>query len=205
LARLSGYTTYQPIFLWISLGVLAVGIMVISKEPSVHDETEETTRHRVVVETPQYDNARWQALLKYDQDVAMAAQKLQPFGKKWIDELAAAYFVLNDKVYLGPILEKIHKKAEDERAFLETLRDPAILGRNIVSIFRVGTGHVVSLRNGQVAAIFGNEVWYYKTIEDYREATRDQNQWDVVESEDDKLDFYNSATAALKKMNEQLG
>ena len=61
-----------------------------------------------------YDANKWSALLKYDADVAAAADRIRPFGQRWIDELASSYLALNDKGYLKQIADKIHDAARLE-------------------------------------------------------------------------------------------
>ena len=60
------------------------------------------------------DLAKWNSLLKYDNEVAAAAEKLRPLGAKWVDEFAQAYLVLNDKTYLPDLVNKISAKARIE-------------------------------------------------------------------------------------------
>jgi hypothetical protein len=64
----------------------------------------------------QYDREKWAALLKYDDELARVAGRISPLGQKWLDELAHAYLVLNDKKYLHKIEEKIYAAALAERA-----------------------------------------------------------------------------------------
>src|SRR5258708_6637163 len=54
-----------------------------------------------------YDKQRWRALLSSDADISRLTKVLAPYGQKYVDELAAAYLVLNDKDYLPMILRKI--------------------------------------------------------------------------------------------------
>jgi hypothetical protein len=63
-----------------------------------------------------YDVDKWEALVKYDDDIAMVAEKLRPLGEKWVDEFARSYLLLNDKKYLLSIVQKIIKAAKDEAA-----------------------------------------------------------------------------------------
>jgi len=64
-----------------------------------------------------FDRAKWNALLQYDKDIALMAEKLQPLGQKWLDEFASSYLALNDKTYLPEIERKIvaAAKAEEEQ------------------------------------------------------------------------------------------
>jgi hypothetical protein len=60
---------------------------------------------------------RWHALVRYDADVAAAADRLRPFGEKWLEELGRSYFALNeDKQYLPTIVGRLSEEAAAERA-----------------------------------------------------------------------------------------
>lgn len=65
-----------------------------------------------------FDTEKWDALLQYDDDLREAAETIRPMGDKWVDELARAYLILNDKRYLPNIVTKIGAaaRAELERA-----------------------------------------------------------------------------------------
>lgn len=62
----------------------------------------------------EFDQVKWNALLKYDSDIALIADKIRPFGKKWLNEFASSYFALNDKQYLPEIERKILDAARKE-------------------------------------------------------------------------------------------
>src|ERR1017187_1494037 len=49
----------------------------------------------------------WEALCRDDPDLARVVAVLTPYGRKYVDELAKAYLVFNDKDYLPLILTKI--------------------------------------------------------------------------------------------------
>jgi hypothetical protein len=49
----------------------------------------------------------WEALCSDDPDLARVVAVLSPYGEKYVDELAKAYLVFNDKDYLPLILTKI--------------------------------------------------------------------------------------------------
>jgi hypothetical protein len=60
---------------------------------------------------------RWQALVRYDADVAAAADKLRPFGENWVEELCRSYFALReDKQYLPSIVGRLSEEASAARA-----------------------------------------------------------------------------------------
>jgi len=47
---------------------------------------------------------RWNALLRFDDEIRAAAEKLRPFGDTWVAKLGQAYFALNeDRKYLAKI------------------------------------------------------------------------------------------------------
>jgi hypothetical protein len=57
--------------------------------------------------------ARWNALLRYDDEIRGAAEKLRPFGDLWVDQLAKAYFDLNeDRRYLPNIVARLMEEAK---------------------------------------------------------------------------------------------
>lgn len=61
-----------------------------------------------------YDQAKWNALVQYDPDIARIVKVLTPYGQKYVDELAAAYLTLNDKSYLPMIIQKILATAKQD-------------------------------------------------------------------------------------------
>ena len=62
-----------------------------------------------------FDVEKWNALLKYDLDIAKVADQLRPFGDKWVDVFARDFLVLNDKQYLAQIVQRIIGDARRER------------------------------------------------------------------------------------------
>jgi hypothetical protein len=56
----------------------------------------------------------WEALCSDDPDLARVVAVLTPYGKKYVDELAKAYLVFNDKNYLPLILTKIVVSARQD-------------------------------------------------------------------------------------------
>jgi hypothetical protein len=58
---------------------------------------------------------RWEALVRYDDEIREAALKLIPFGDIWVDRLGKAFFALNeDRKYLPNMVEQLVKEAEHE-------------------------------------------------------------------------------------------
>jgi hypothetical protein len=56
---------------------------------------------------------RWEALVRYDDEIRAAAAKLFPFGDVWVDKLGEAFFALNeDRKYLPNIVDQLVKEAE---------------------------------------------------------------------------------------------
>jgi len=61
-----------------------------------------------------FDRNKWDALLKYDPDIAQVATKLSTLGQHRVDEFAKAYLAINDKAYLAVIVKKIIDDARKE-------------------------------------------------------------------------------------------
>jgi hypothetical protein len=48
---------------------------------------------------------RWEALVRFDDEIRDAAAKLMPFGAVWVEKMGAAFFALNeDRQYLPNIV-----------------------------------------------------------------------------------------------------
>jgi len=60
---------------------------------------------------PAYDGAKWKALVEFDAEIEAAVRKVESYGQKYVDQLAAAYLALNDKQYLATVTEKIISRA----------------------------------------------------------------------------------------------
>lgn len=63
-----------------------------------------------------YDQGKWATLVRYDAEISKLVEVLQPYGQKYVDELAAAYLALNDKAYLPMIIDKIVASARHDAA-----------------------------------------------------------------------------------------
>jgi hypothetical protein len=56
---------------------------------------------------------RWEALVRFDDEIRDAATKLIPFGSEWVDKLGDAFFALNeDRKYLPNIVAGLTEEAE---------------------------------------------------------------------------------------------
>ena len=54
-----------------------------------------------------YDLEKWHALVKSDADLSRSVDALQPFGKKYVDQLAMAYLAFEEKSYLPTIVKLV--------------------------------------------------------------------------------------------------
>jgi hypothetical protein len=60
---------------------------------------------------------RWEALVRFDDEIRGAAETLMPFGSDWVDRLGEAFFALKeDRSYLQTIVDRLKKDAEFEAA-----------------------------------------------------------------------------------------
>jgi hypothetical protein len=68
---------------------------------------------------------RWEALVRFDDEIRDAALELMPFGPAWIAELGRAFFALNeDRAYLPNIVSRLIEEATIEA--LEAERAAAV-------------------------------------------------------------------------------
>jgi hypothetical protein len=59
---------------------------------------------------------RWDALVRYDDDVVKAAEILKPFGDQWVRALGRAFLALNeDKSYLPNIVHRLSQEAKEQQ------------------------------------------------------------------------------------------
>jgi len=109
---IGGVSVLSGVILFVA-GVLSVIVL----RPS-----EESTAELTVA----YDRQKWNALVKYDDEIALVAEKLQPLGQRWMDEFASSYLALNDKKYLPNLVKKIIGNARKDYVANEkkTARDP---------------------------------------------------------------------------------
>ena len=54
-----------------------------------------------------YDLEKWRALVKSDADISRSVEAVQPFGKKYVDQLAMAYLAFEEKSYLPAIVKMV--------------------------------------------------------------------------------------------------
>jgi len=98
---------------------------------------------------------RWEALVRFDDEVREAAEKLRPFGLAFVDELGEAFMALReDRKYLPNIVRGLAEKArqieaerlraESERAISalrETQRGEDIVPETLDILLRAVTEH----------------------------------------------------------------
>ena len=58
-------------------------------------------------DTNPYDLEKWRALVKSDADISRSVEAVQPFGKKYVDQLAVAYLAFEEKSYLPSIVKLV--------------------------------------------------------------------------------------------------
>ena len=86
-------------------------------------------------------NEKWRALVKFDEDIAKAADTLRPFGDQWIAELGRGYFALGeDKRYLPNIVEKLVSEAKQEEERLRMAQRKRRNDYGVLGLLRPMTG-----------------------------------------------------------------
>jgi hypothetical protein len=212
LAQWAGYTPYEPMLFWIAGAVCAVGIFirmsiggatesanVSSGAATLHPSnlSNQLKRPRSLKD---YDEEKWNALIKYDDDVARVADKLRPFGQKWIDEFARSYLVLNDKQYLPTIVKKIIQLEQQERTEglnAKKLRD---FDKIISFMFVTTNGTLAVLKTGSAYLISGVEFRVFSSLEQYRQVSGDISAWREISGPDERISFYRNNNLVIRKI-----
>jgi hypothetical protein len=104
---------------------------------------------------------RWEALIRYDPEIRVAATQLMPFGSNWVDRLGEAFAALNeDRRYLPNIVAELVKEAEHLeaqtwlRAFSKT-QDGHNISKEALEILigvQASGGHLIKEADGTIAA-----------------------------------------------------
>ena len=84
------------------------------RSPNVTDRREPPVGRTASTLNPSFDRARWEALLEADPQLNMVVSKLQPLGKRWVDEFASSYLAANDRSRLPTLVSKIIGDARRE-------------------------------------------------------------------------------------------
>ena len=115
LASAAGYLAYEPIVFWIFAATAVGGLILLGSTGFSLDPKPQSPVEANIRKLPTYDQVKWKALVRFDPDIAAAAEKIQPLGQTYLDELAQAYFDLNDKNYLPKIVEKLMSDARSAK------------------------------------------------------------------------------------------
>jgi hypothetical protein len=85
--------------------------------------------HKPHIAPQEYDvTTRWEALVRYDDEIRAAAESLIPFGEIWVSRLGEAFFALNeDRKYLPNMVSRLIAEAEQEQEEQEKEREERLL------------------------------------------------------------------------------
>jgi hypothetical protein len=147
-----------------------------------------------------FDEAKWNALVEFDPDIAAAVERLRPLGGKYVDELAEKFLALNDKQYLDTIVRRIVEQYEvlSESEHLADLGE-ADLGKNVDYIFATPFGYLMGMKDGTVIALRGAEVERLPSIKSFYEKYReDATSWRELTDPNEKREFYKTAASVLR-------
>ena len=89
-------------------------------KPAIVSPKDQPARRRNEPDTIPYDLEKWRALIKGDADVSRSVEAVQPFGKKYVDQLAIAYLAFEEKSYLPTIVKLVADAIKKDSG-----RDPA--------------------------------------------------------------------------------
>ena len=129
------------------------------QEPSTDILRSDQSKHFSTIDQRSNDRERWRELMSTDSDLARLAEVLAPFGQKYVEELAAAYLVSNDKKYLPMIVQNIiasARKDSDRDATSEpvpshsntdAVRETSAMTRRTPSLRAIRDDDAVSVNN----------------------------------------------------------
>jgi hypothetical protein len=119
---------------------------------------------------------RWNALIKYDDEIRAAAEAVRPFGERVVMELGRAYFALNeDRRYLPNIVQRLIADAKQREAenrlsrFLQTANGDLCTTESISILQEAETlGYTIGIEaNGTfIASKIGKGESYLRSNED---------------------------------------
>ena len=89
-------------------------------KPAPSSRKELADRRRNEPDSNPYDLERWGRLVKIDADISRSVEALQPFGKKYVDQLATAYLAFGEESYLPTIVKLVADAIKKDSG-----RDPA--------------------------------------------------------------------------------
>jgi hypothetical protein len=162
-------------------------------------------------QSPQYryDRNRWNALVEYDPELARVEATLQPYGQKYIDQLATAYLTLNDKNKLPDIIKKIIETAKrdsaDAAAAEERRRnrfsDPAyvlqLAKEKFDHLASRPYGNIAVLKDGSALLLQSNgKVSEYSNAIGLRDAFNDREHWSDM-TDESKIRFVRTIAAHI--------
>lgn len=85
-----------------------------------------TTVNNLVKNAASYDEKKWETLVEYDADISAAFNRISPYGKNYVDQLARDFMAIGDKSYLTSIADKIEAKAKADKEHSETMKDSVV-------------------------------------------------------------------------------
>ena len=77
------------------------------RKPALVSRKERPVRRPDEPDPNAYDLEKWRALVKSDADISRSVEAVQPFGKKYVDQLAVAYLAFQEKSYLPAIVKMV--------------------------------------------------------------------------------------------------
>jgi hypothetical protein len=117
---------------------------------------------------PRYDQAKWQALVASNADVAAAVEKLAPYGKYYVDDLASAVLGAGSKQDRPAAIARVLEKATGHAAIVADDAWLDSIGRNVHSLYRTDGGLLAQIIDGTVLAQNGSDVRLFRSSAEYR-------------------------------------
>jgi hypothetical protein len=128
---------------------------------------------------------KWDILIKYDNDLLDAHNKIKPWGPDRIDQLANDYLTINDKTYLKNIVHHISAEAKAEKERWDNrFSDPAYLlqlsNETIDFLMSAPCGNVAILKKGTALLERDGRISVYSDAASLRETQNDRSGWELM-------------------------
>lgn len=127
----------------------------------IHDDSLRRRLEGGSKSNPSSSTSRWEALVRYDDEVRAAAEELKPFGPEWVTRLGDAFLALKeDRSYLPNIVERLRNEAELEadnkwkRQFSRTASGEPFTQESLAILSEArGKGYSVGVESGGVITV----------------------------------------------------
>jgi len=149
------------------------------------------------------DNARWEALVKYDDEIKHAVARLTNLSEDAAQEFKVTFLALNDKSKIPIIVSDIETDFLENSALRANNNKLDELGMNVQYLFRTKNGYAATMKNGRALAFSQGSYRIFQDLNAFRLVSADSSAWPEIIDKNDKRVFFAEAAEELRKHNEK--